>query len=181
MDWFAYYGLVLWYVVATEQAGFVVCCCWKTIGCMLIEWHLLPCMQFIWTSTYPFTRFLNLSPSHALSLSLVLTPVLCFLNFAFSPSLSLSYPNKRINGTIIAALCPPFSTCKSKSFQICRRLRSRLVTFSYSCVSFLSLFAHIPASLFHTLLTLFLHAQSHAANGTSLWIQQHRNYCRTCR
>ncbi|KAK2397222.1 cytochrome P450 711A1 [Trifolium repens] len=33
----------------------------------------------------------------------------------------------RINGTIIAALCPPFSTCKSKSFQICRRLRSRLL------------------------------------------------------
>jgi hypothetical protein len=81
VDWVAYYGLVLWCVVAAEQ---LVACC-----LLLIEWHLLPCMQFIWTSTYPLTR--------ALSSSLVLTPVLCFLNFAFSPSLSVlpKQTNKR--------------------------------------------------------------------------------------
>jgi hypothetical protein len=102
VDWVAYYGLVLWCVVAAEQ---LVACC-----LLLIEWHLLPCMQFIWTSTYPLTRalssslvltpvlcFFNLAPSPPLSLLLVLTPVLCFLNFAFSPSLSVlpKQTNKR--------------------------------------------------------------------------------------
>jgi hypothetical protein len=140
MDWFAYYGLVLWYVVAWFCGVLLLENNWLHVNWVTpatlhaihlnfyISLHTVS-QSFSLTRSLSLTRphprslllphssspFFDLAPSSSLSLSHSSSPPFSTSWILLSRPLSLSYRNRRINGTIIVAIWPPFSTCKSRT------------------------------------------------------------------